>query len=285
MLFFWFLLLSFSTFTIGSRILAMMSSRSLAHFKVIEPLLVELIKRGHDVTFISNYPLGNGITNYTLFDTRYCESRPLSVTPFAELHSNSFAYGSMTWMYGYFCTFDCILKSEQFQQFLKSDRKFDLVITEYFMSRLQAALGHTFSAPVVYLSAPFQPPWLSNDIGDPYNPAYVPNFLGSSASKMRFFERLLNTMELTGMMVGYELAYHKKSQQFVHKYYPPSTPPLRELIKNISLVLVNTHFSYFGALPHVPGVVEIGGIQISQVQTLPQVISTEIRVHYISNSR
>jgi hypothetical protein len=48
------------------------------------------------------------------------------------------------------------------------------------------------------------------------------------------------------------------------QYFGPDTPPVSELIKTTSLVILNTHFSFNFPRPFVPAVVEAGGMQIKK---------------------
>lgn len=45
-------------------------------------------------------------------------------------------------------------------------------------------------------------------------------------------------------------------------------PNLRELVKETSMIFVNTHHSFEGPWPNAPTIVEIGGVHIKDAQTL-----------------
>nr|CAD7198554.1 unnamed protein product [Timema douglasi] len=47
-------------------------------------------------------------------------------------------------------------------------------------------------------------------------------------------------------------------------------PPIWEIAKNTSLILVNSHFSISGPRPVVPGFVEVGGLHIEEPKALPK---------------
>jgi glucuronosyltransferase len=55
------------------------------------------------------------------------------------------------------------------------------------------------------------------------------------------------------------------------KYFGQDIPPLSELKKRTSLILVNSHFSLHGPRPTVPGFVEVGGLHIQSGGNLPEV--------------
>lgn len=255
----------------GSRILVVIDSRSFSHFAIVKPLAIELIKRGHELTLISNHPLGSEVTNYTFFDITYCHAKKMGTMSVSSCHLMN-VFDNLQLLYGSLQSFECFFKSTQFQDFLNSGQKFDLVLAEYFISRLFSAFGFIFECPIVIYSACMLFPWVSEDLGNSYNPSYIPNLLGNSASKMEFMDRFRNTVQVASTMIMYELIFNSKSQRYIDQYFPPSVPNVRKLMKNVSVVLVNTHNSYFGAFPQVPGIVEIGGIHISEARKLPEVM-------------
>lgn len=77
----------------------------------------------------------------------------------------------------------------------KPGLKFDLVITEaFFLQEAMVALGHKFDAPVVALNPFGTSPQVDDIMGNPVNPAWVPNpFLGLS-DNMTFPERIISTL-------------------------------------------------------------------------------------------
>lgn len=58
--------------------------------------------------------------------------------------------------------------------------------------------------------------------------------------------------------------FQKEDNKRVRARFGPDVPDLRDLADNTSLLFVNQHFSFAGARPLPPSVVEIGGIHIKQ---------------------
>lgn len=57
----------------------------------------------------------------------------------------------------------------------------------------------------------------------------------------------------------------KETEKITRKYIrDENLPPLSDLIKETSMVFVNTHFSLEGPTPNPPTVVELGGIHITK---------------------
>lgn len=86
---------------------------------------------------------------------------------------------------------------------------------------------------------------------------------------MNFWQRLHNG--LFGLLE--ELNYHfivvPKTNELLQKYFPGS-PPIEELNKNISVLLLNSHVSANQPVPRVPNMIEIGSFHIYPPKKLPQ---------------
>ncbi|KAJ9587119.1 hypothetical protein L9F63_028308, partial [Diploptera punctata] len=106
-------------------------------------------------------------------------------------------------------------------------------------------------------------------MGNPHNPAFVPNLLTSFSDKMSFIQRLRNTF-----MEGIFIAFHKSqevliTQKYVNQYFGEDVPSLSELVRNTSLLLLNTHFTLNRPRPLLPSVIEVGGLHIKSPKQLP----------------
>ena len=65
---------------------------------------------------------------------------------------------------------------------------------------------------------------------------------------------------------------HKNCLAFLSDIFPSHHRTYDESLKNISMVLVNGHFSQGHPRPNVPAVVEVGGIQVKpKANQLPEV--------------
>lgn len=61
----------------------------------------------------------------------------------------------------------------------------------------------------------------------------------------------------------------READTLLRKYLKDDNMPyLGEIVKNTSLIFVNTHYSLSGARPVTPAVVEIGGIHIKAPKPL-----------------
>lgn len=74
--------------------------------------------------------------------------------------------------------------------------------------------------------------------------------------------------------VSFEIYSNKKSNAIAKQFFGPQLPDLNDLARNISLVLVNSHFSINQARPTVPNYVEVAGLHINETATLTKVVTT-----------
>ncbi|XP_065219002.1 UDP-glycosyltransferase UGT5-like isoform X5 [Planococcus citri] len=256
------------------RILAVSPFISYSHFKTMEPILLELANRGHQVTVISNYPQKTPVPNYLDIDFTACNKvlfANVSITTHPTESSAVRLIFMLSTLHKSITSAECYLKVESFQKLLRSNQTFDLVMSEYYHSQLYDTLGLVFGTPVMHvISVPMIPPWVSSYYGNPQNPSYIRHFLSNVDQRMSFFERVQNTIELAVMLLADKLFYSRITREFAYRYFGSSIPSTGEWTRTASLALVNSHHSVSGVRPLVPNVIEIGGIHIKQAAVLPE---------------
>jgi hypothetical protein len=89
---------------------------------------------------------------------------------------------------------------------------------------------------------------------------------------MTFGQRLVNTVATEVFKLGLYMFAELPTDKMLKKHFGKDVPPLSELNKRTSLILVNSHFSLNNPRPTVPGFVEVGGIHIQSNGILPKVI-------------
>jgi hypothetical protein len=80
------------------------------------------------------------------------------------------------------------------QILIKFDEKFDLEITESFGVDCFTGFAHKFKVPHITMTSSVPMTWSDDDFGSPCHPAYVPIFFLPHTSRIKFKQRLLNTM-------------------------------------------------------------------------------------------
>jgi len=95
--------------------------------------------------------------------------------------------------------------------------------------------------------------------------------------------RVRNLVAYLKSKIGYYLYITRPTEAVMRTYFGDNVPPLSELRRNVSLVMVNTHASVLGAKPTVPRVLPVAGIHVTSPdpRNLPQVSNALHYVYYI----
>lgn len=163
-----------------------------------------------------------------------------------------------------------ILFHETIQQFLMSnDEHFDLVIVGIFLNEAMLGFAHHFGAPVIGCSHLGATRFTADLVGSPSPMSYVPNRTLGFSDKMTFWQRLGN-IAFT-LYEDYQFQSFMKFQSEIYESAFPrkDKPALADLRKNVSLVLLNSHFTIGYPRPYAPNMIEIGGIQINRKAARP----------------
>lgn len=256
----------------AARILCVLWFRGESHFRSFEVLLKALAARGHDVVVVSHFPLSNPMENYTdisVFGSMPSMYNALNVSVVQDLF-NIVQFPLV--MFGHntkLC--EMFFKHRNIDTLLKSDEKFDLIINEIFGCDCSLGFVHKFKAPHIALISSVLYPWVNNRIANPENPAYIPSYFTEYTDRMSFWERLINTVHNEVVKWWYYYYSELPTYRIGSKYFGDDLPSLSVIARNVSLILVNSHFSINQLRPTVPAVVEVGGLHIQGPNKLPQV--------------
>lgn len=161
------------------------------------------------------------------------------------------------------------------QDFIKNpNERFDVVITEMFVSEALIGLGYHFKVPTVVVSTFGAIKWVNDLVGTPSPMSYVAHPFMSFTDRMNFFKRTLSAVITIFEHFYMDYIYLPKQEAIYNQAFPDPKPSLDTLRKNVSLVLLNTHFSLSFPRPYVPNMIEVGGMQVNrQRKPLPEAIS------------
>ncbi|XP_027848325.2 UDP-glycosyltransferase UGT5 isoform X3 [Aphis gossypii] len=254
----------------AARILGVFPHHGYSHHMVFLPYLRTLADRGHDVHVISN------------FDSSHPNITDINVVGSMPMSNNNVTFpitagyfgivGSLTALFGlsYLARTTEGLFDVPAVQNLLEDRTatFDLVIAEHFNSELPLGFAAKYRAPFVLLSSCPLPPWTMSLVGQPLQIAYRPSMLSGLPERMDLGQRLINTAVTAVSVAVFRLINRSWSQQTLRKRMDLDVS-LDELASNVSLVLVNTHWSLNGVSPTVAAVKETGGMHIMPPKQLP----------------
>lgn len=160
---------------------------------------------------------------------------------------------------------DDVMSHQRFQQFLQSGQKFDLVVFGWFMNDYMLGVAGHFRCPSVIISTIPALKSLRDYVGNPTGVSSVPFYPRQNPEqRMSFFGRVINFIVYALEFLVSNLIYWFLYEPQYEKHFPVSQnyPSFEEVQRNVSLILVNNHFSHGGVRPLLPNVVEVGGIQI-----------------------
>ncbi|KAL6435043.1 hypothetical protein ACFW04_005264 [Cataglyphis niger] len=250
-----------------------------SHFDVFKPLLEELAYRGHEVTVISYFPrtknakMTKPLPNYKDIDL---------VDPKVGIYvnkidlqqiSHSFRLVNDLFLLKFLANFACnaTLRNPVVKELLRSNEKFDVILTENFNTDCFLGFIHHFKTPYLTLSSHQIMPWTNEDMGNEDNPSYILNIFLGLTRPMDFLNRIKNTVTLLFFKASYEYWLRPDDQVIANEVFGPDLPKLKKIAQQSSALLVNIHSSLHGSRPQLPNVVEIGGIHIpSKINPLPK---------------
>lgn len=159
---------------------------------------------------------------------------------------------------------------------LKRDERFDLVVFGFYFNDFQLGLAAHFQCPSVIISGTQVTQTMRNIIGNPSSPAIVSSLQRSAYGGMTFWQRIMNHILLGVEQIVFSVIDRFVFEPIYRHHFPADRyPSLDETKKNVSLILVSTHFSQTDPMPTFPGMIEISGIQIKkQPDPLPLAIQT-----------
>lgn len=169
-----------------------------------------------------------------------------------------------------------IVKHEIVQNLLKSDQKFDLFVIGYNINDPMLGIAGHFHVPTVVLSTSSALlKHLRDYIG---NPAYISSAplyaLPETVRRMGFRERWTLFAEYIFEYLYVAYANYFIFNPFYEEHFPADKnyPTLDEVRKNVSLILINTHFSEGRIRPLLPNLIEVSGVHLKEKPNpLPQV--------------
>ncbi|CAH1402287.1 unnamed protein product [Nezara viridula] len=271
------LIFSIVSYCHGDNILVMMPLPFYSHTKSYLPLFIELANRGHNVTMVSPFAFKKSTPNFNeiVIDNSWekLEMDQMDPRDFEKESLFSKIIGLQL-----FCPklLDVTMKSEALRAFLNdTDSKFDMVITEtFFCQEPFIALGHKYGAIQVSVQTIALFLSMARVTGNPHNPAYVPSDLFPSSDHMDFWERSKNTLAtvLGHIATCTSWTYMDDYMRKNFKNHPgfDNLPPIVDMFKNISLVLMDSHMAISYPRPYLSNVVEIGGLTIKEGDKLDE---------------
>lgn len=150
---------------------------------------------------------------------------------------------------------------------------FDLVVFGWFLNDFQIGLASHFNAPSVIISTVPAVKLMRDYVGNPAEMSSVPALHINSKGAMTFVQRVKNVLiHCIEFILVNAFQYFVISPLYVQHFPPDKYPSYEDAKRNVSLVLINSHFSQGTPTALVPGMIEFSGMHIKrEPDTLPQV--------------
>ncbi|KAK7085063.1 UDP-glucuronosyltransferase 2A1 [Halocaridina rubra] len=272
----------------SSRVLMILSLGSASHKNIMTPLAESLGRRGHQVTIVSLHASpSNSSKAYTdlvavnAWNIIQKVTGEFNVFKMREATGgkdvNSQVMKKVLRHLPEYC--DAFLRDPGVQDAWTS--KPDLILLPSFMNECGLAFVHKFKVPFMYVTTSGLTPWTADLLGNPEHPAYIPNQYLSYGDRMSLWERTMNTLV---RFISPYLRSHvvlNRLEGVVQRFLGDPMVSLPEIEKNVSMVLVNSHYSLGHPRPLLPNVVEVGGMHCRK----PRAIEEAELKHFLDSSQ
>ncbi|XP_071454655.1 UDP-glycosyltransferase UGT5-like [Hetaerina americana] len=255
--------------TESARILGLFAMPAPSHLMVFEALMRNLAERGHTVEVASPVQLSKAKTpNFKNVVIPVPVVDKNSFLKFLVSPENTPLHEHMA-LWGFannVC--ETQLSSPELRKYLSynssdpTSEKFDLVIVEMFFVDCLLGFAHHFDAPLIMMVSQYNMAWANDAVGNPKMMAHVPNWFLPFGRKMNFWERLQNAVFTIGVSLYRRYVVLPEQNDIAKKFFGEEFPPLWELEKNTSLVLLNGHPILSPIHPSVPNMVDVGGMHV-----------------------
>lgn len=165
--------------------------------------------------------------------------------------------------------YSTIINHHQFTKLANSGEKYDVaIIFAGFFEPLLGVIDKLEAQPIAFstMGANF---FTTYHIRCPLPFSYVPHLNLPYTDKMTFFQRVTNTL----MSLATGAMFEVLLMPFMKKLYEnnfPNGKPLQELVDNVDLYLMNSHFSTETLRPYLPNMIQIGGFHLQSDEDLPE---------------
>lgn len=131
------------------------------------------------------------------------------------------------------------------------------------MSDCFLAFGRAFNIPIVGIQTTLMFDWLFEPLGNPRNMATDSSVFLKYVDPTSFRDRLSNFV--WSNFISEVFNYYVQDQdKYVKEAFGQEYPSVRELEKDLSLVLMNYHSAVGGPRTWAPAVVPVGGLHIQE---------------------
>lgn len=168
-----------------------------------------------------------------------------------------------------------MLQHEIMQQIMNSGQKFDLFVFGWMLNDFMMGIGGHFRCPIVVMTT-FQPIKSVRDlVGNPTAVESAPLIdRNHGREPMTFLQRVVEFLFYTAEFIVTKIVDYYVHEPHYREYFPSEKgyPTFDEVKQNVSLLLINDHFSQGKPRPYLPNMIEVSGIHMKYIpDPLPEV--------------
>ncbi|KAH8290982.1 hypothetical protein KR054_007661, partial [Drosophila jambulina] len=267
----------------GSRILAAFFFPGKSHFMMTNAIIRELVKRGHEVTFITPFSLAKEklgpnykeivIPKYDFWPETQELTGTKTVLEMSDLPNLTFVH--LVYIMGLRST-DFAFEQPGVQELINAKDKvgkYDLLIAPQFYNEGALILGHLYQIPVITTSTYGFANFFSQMVGIVSPWSYVPNAFMPYSDRMTLWERIGNVANSGIEDLMREFSYYPKQDAILQKHFSKlldRVPSVKELERNISAILLNNYMPLASPRPISYNMIQVGGLHIQPPKALPE---------------
>uniref|UniRef100_A0A1B6DDM3 UDP-glucuronosyltransferase n=1 Tax=Clastoptera arizonana TaxID=38151 RepID=A0A1B6DDM3_9HEMI len=266
---FLFIYTTFLSATASHNILMITMGGTRSHKVPFIELANGLSSKGHNVTLYSAFPEDteakfaevipmelmyyvNNFTNRDLVGPRILGTEPISLL-------EAFIFG--------YKVCEAALSDPKTLSLLS--RPADVLILDGAYPECAAGLVFHFNKPFILLNTVGFYTGSMSLAGSPAIYSVTPYFGFPHSDDMNLWERFLNAIWSFGISVGHKFLVLNFIDPIIRSYLGDNTPSAHEVLKNVSFILQNGHFSVSYPRPYLPGVAEIACMHCKPTKPLP----------------
>ncbi|ODM98012.1 UDP-glucuronosyltransferase 2B20 [Orchesella cincta] len=266
-------LLSSISISESANILFLTPIATKSHLNIFNSLINGLAERDHNITVVAPLKMKTPLPN-----VREISPIPFEIMKTAVSSGNPFERrkeGKSGLFLSWNSTFmevgsDMMYRNEEIKELIKGGPgSFDLIIVNAFMNHFTLGIVHELQAPHMYvITMPAMNVQVSK-FGLYFPPSFVPCSFAAFSDRMNFKERILNFLAEYFMLAITGTVWVPYLSKMYQDHLGSHVPNADEIDRNVSLLLMNTHFSLTYPRPLLPDVVEVGGLHTRESKPLP----------------
>lgn len=155
-----------------------------------------------------------------------------------------------------------ILESEEVQQLMRSNVSYDLMVLEPSHSDALFGLAAHFNAKLIGLATCGGDWNMDTLVGFTSGATFEPLLPFTYRRGASMLDRFYEWMHISEEWMMHKLIFLPGLRAIHEQFFGHLNQSFEELRESFSLILLNQHFSLFGARPNVPSLVEVGGMHV-----------------------